>query len=259
MTSSKKIADNFSKGAARYDELASCQKHAAEKLASIISMQKKSHGGKLKILELGCGTGFLTEKIFEMFPGSEFTITDISEKMLSLCIGKTSGIPVSKKDFVVCDFDRSIPPGSFDMVISGMAFQWSSDLAKLASSIFDSLNPGGRIFLSMLTEPTFGSLRDTFRELDTQYPGPVFKTEAAIRSYFSAFHDPYFQTETFTEKYRDTTGFLKHLKSIGAGNPTGTGLQAGKLRKIIARHNLKHMDNGFIEAEYQILYGALGK
>jgi len=255
----KKISDNFSCGTDAYDKTASCQRHVAGKLADLVLKQALSSSTGMKILELGCGTGFLTEKLMEKFPACEFTITDLSDKMLARCYEKTSGIPVRKKDFIACDFDKSIPPGRFDMVVSSMSFQWSSDMEKLASSISAELNPSGRIFFSMLIEPTFFKLSETFTELKTPYPGPQFNTDSQARGVFSAFSGKYFQTETFKERYEDTASFLKHLNCIGAGNPTGRAIHTGRLRKIIERHNSKHSPGGFIEAEYRILYGALRK
>ncbi|OGV59514.1 MAG: hypothetical protein A2X45_21380 [Lentisphaerae bacterium GWF2_50_93] len=259
MISAKKISDNFSRGTAAYDRMASCQKHVAEKLSAMIFKQVQAPGAGVKILELGCGTGFLTEKLMEKFPACEFTITDLSGKMLSRCVEKTSAIAVRKKEFILCDFDKSIPDGGFDMVVSSMAFQWSSGLERLVSSIYSRLNPDGRIFFSMLIEPTFATLRETFLELKIPYPGPQFNSDSQVRGIFSAFSGKHFHAETFKERYKDTASFLRHLNSIGAGNPTCRGVLPGRLRNIIEMHNSKHSASNFIEAEYRILYGALKK
>ena len=39
----------------------------------------------IKILELGCGTGNLTEYIINKYPGSELTVVDISANILEEC------------------------------------------------------------------------------------------------------------------------------------------------------------------------------
>ncbi len=259
MASNERIAGNFSKGAAAYDELAACQRHAARKLANIIIARTQGMDSPRKVIELGCGTGFLTEKLFSTFTASEFTVTDISDAMLGRCRDKTSGLKVSKRHFIPCDFDRTIPEGGYDMIVSGMSFQWSSDLEKLASSLHSHLRPGGMLFLSMLIEPTFGSLKKTFKELEIRYPGPEFRTESQIRKIFSGFSRVNFIAETYSEKHRGTAGFLKHLNRIGAGNPGGERIPAGNLRKIISSHDGKHSFDGLVEAEYRILYGALQK
>jgi len=113
MLSVDRISDNFSGGTDAYDKTASCQRHVAEKLAGLVFKHGRASATGMKILELGCGTGFLTEKLFEKFPACEFTITDLSKRMLSRCIEKTAGIPVRNSDFIVCDFDKSIPAGAF--------------------------------------------------------------------------------------------------------------------------------------------------
>ncbi|OGV40165.1 MAG: hypothetical protein A2X48_20395 [Lentisphaerae bacterium GWF2_49_21] len=257
--SSKIIADNFSRGADLYDESARCQGHAAKTLAGMIFKDCPALPRNARILELGCGTGFLTERMFNMYPSASFTVTDISRKMIERCKAKTDGIGAGNKDFMICDFDLKIPRDKFDLVVSSTAFQWSSDLSRLASGIKERLRPGGKLFFSILAEPTFHELKETFKALDISYPGPRLMTESEIRKAFCIFKARTFSGETWCETYKSTSAFLRHINSIGAGNPTEKRIGTGNLRRIIAAHNSKSGHGHDIEAVYRIEYGMLGK
>ncbi len=255
MISTKKVADNFSRGADIYDRNARCQMHAAKRLACMMFKECPVLPGGAKVLELGCGTGFLTEKLFTMYPAADFTVTDISRKMLARCKGKASRLGCGRRRFILTDFDSEIPRGRFDAVVSGMSFQWSSDLEALASKLHRILPEGGRLFFSMIIEPTFRELKETFKEQGLKYPGPRLLAESEVQKCFSMFNECRFSSETWCDTYKSTSEFLKHLNRIGAGNPTNMKLSAGNLRRIIRAHNAKFARGGEIEAVYRITYG----
>jgi malonyl-CoA O-methyltransferase len=249
------IEKNFSKGAANYDKTATFQKFAADELAKkILSCVPELPPGS-KILELGCGTGFLTRRLFAHFPETEITVTDISGQMLELCKTNTNGIKVWKKHFEKCDLEKNLPAGNYDLIVSSLSFQWVLNLRRLAERMNILLRPGGAVFFSMLVEPTFGTLRKSFSDLNIPYPGPRFLTESDIEKTFMVFNDNIFGSDLHREYYPSTIAFLKHLNSIGSGNATGEILPVGTLRKVIDYHTRKNLVSRKIRADYKLLYG----
>ncbi|HEY0895089.1 MAG TPA: class I SAM-dependent methyltransferase [Sphingobacteriaceae bacterium] len=97
-----------------------------------------------RILDLGCGTGNLTEQIRLHFPQAEITAVDISGEILKECQARFTGDP--RMAYVQADF-RDLPfgPGSFDLVMSSIAIHHIGDADKstLYRRIHDLLNPGG--------------------------------------------------------------------------------------------------------------------
>ncbi|MFA6568031.1 MAG: methyltransferase domain-containing protein [Victivallales bacterium] len=249
------IEKNFSKGAASYDKTATFQKYAAGELAKKIFSRTPELPPGAKILELGCGTGFLTKRLFTQFPEAEITVTDISGQMLELCKANTNGVKVWKKHFMKCDFEENIPVGNYDLIVSSLSFQWVLNLRRLAERMSILLSPGGAVFFSMLIEPTFGTLRKSFSDLNIPYPGPRFLTESDIEKTFMVFNDNIFGSDLHREYYPSTIAFLKHLNSIGSGNATGETLSVGTLRKVIEYHSRKNFVSGKIRADYKLLYG----
>ena len=249
------IEKNFSKGAANYDKTATFQKFAADELAKKIFSCKPELPPGSKILELGCGTGFLTRRLFTHFPETEITVTDISGQMLELCKTNTNGIKVWKKHFVKSDFEDNVPTGNYDLIVSSLSFQWVLNLRRLAERMKIMLAPGGIVFFSMLVEPTFGTLRKSFSDLNIPYPGPRFLTESDIEKTFMIFNDNIFGSDLHREYYPSTIAFLKHLNSIGSGNATGETMPVGTLRKVIDYHSRKNFVSGKVRADYKLLYG----
>jgi trans-aconitate methyltransferase len=92
---------------------------------------------KERILDLGCGTGHLTNKIAEA--GAEVVGIDNSQAM----------IEQARKNFPHLQFEIADGTGfrfdePFDAVFSNAAIHWMRDPAAVASSINRALKPGGR-------------------------------------------------------------------------------------------------------------------
>lgn len=98
-----------------------------------------------RILELGSGTGNLTEQIRRRFPGAELKATDLSEACLNGCKErlKDGNIQYIKSDFMDLDF----PGETFDLVFSSIAIHHLRDPDKevLLNRIHAWLHPRGRL------------------------------------------------------------------------------------------------------------------
>lgn len=97
-----------------------------------------------RILDLGCGTGNLTEQIRLHFPDPEITAVDISGEILKECETRFSGDREIR--YVQADFrDLPFAPGSFDLVMSSIAIHHIQDPDKslLYRRIHELLSPGG--------------------------------------------------------------------------------------------------------------------
>jgi len=79
-----KLIKNFNSSAKDYEKKATEQKKIAKMLFNIIHKDKKYK----KVLEAGCGTGFLTELLIKNFNPEFLLLNDISLNMLKICIKK---------------------------------------------------------------------------------------------------------------------------------------------------------------------------
>lgn len=73
-----------------------------------------------RILELGCGSGNLSELVCRKFSNASLRLVDFSGSLLQQCSSRLSdfsGVEYQKEDFRNLDF----APGSFDMVVSSIS------------------------------------------------------------------------------------------------------------------------------------------
>jgi tRNA (cmo5U34)-methyltransferase len=100
------------------------------------------------LLDIGAGTGLLTEKILSSLPKAKATLVDGSHEMLAQAKARLAHY--KKCEFVVGDFSTSLPGGQFDAVVSALAIHHLRNERKRAlfRRIFDILRPGG-VFLNV--------------------------------------------------------------------------------------------------------------
>lgn len=93
----------------------------------------------LKAVDLGCGTGELTRVLADSLPESNVTGLDSSAQMLE----KAASYKSSNLKFEQGDLSQLT--GSWDLIFSNAAIQWSEDHEKLIPQLFSKLNTGGQI------------------------------------------------------------------------------------------------------------------
>ena len=243
----KIVEQNFSKHPEDYNKIADTQREVAAKVAELIEDNCRT-GEVLKILEIGCGTGFLSKEVMKRMPESDFLITDISPAMLEFC---QTEIPagISAK-FAICDITQGAPDGIFDVITSSLAFQWVEDFEELIKDLHRHLTPEGELIFTTLTEGTFANIATIFEESDTLFPLPEMLSVEKLKQTVSCFENITLIEETYTEKYNSIKEFLDHIHKVGAGNATGEHLSISKLRQIIKENR----DSGEIIAEYKVAF-----
>ena len=97
----------------------------------------------LKALDLGCGTGELTEMISELLPESEVLGIDSSKEMLEKASqGKHSGL-----NFELHSIEDV--GGNWDLIFSNAAIQWVDNHKQLIPKLVSLLKPGGQIAIQL--------------------------------------------------------------------------------------------------------------
>ncbi|HVW19303.1 MAG TPA: class I SAM-dependent methyltransferase [Solirubrobacteraceae bacterium] len=101
-------------------------------------------GGRLRVLDLGAGTGLLTGMVAQTFPAAEIVALDGSAEMLALARERLG----DRAEYVVADLrDPDAVPAhpSYDAVVSALAIHHLEDADKrsLYARVLDALEPGG--------------------------------------------------------------------------------------------------------------------
>lgn len=167
------VTRRFDRAAEYYHREASAQREIARALARNIPASCSPS----TVVDLGCGTGFLTADIAARFPRAFIVGVDASPKMLA-CWSAFLTPYGGRFEAQCCDIHAvQFEPGSIDLVVSSAALQWISPLRELAARIHSWLRPAGRVHLAVLVAGTLRELH-LARQAATGEPYDAWLPEA---------------------------------------------------------------------------------
>jgi malonyl-CoA O-methyltransferase len=236
--SSDKVERNFSKAALSYERAALVQRLAAAELLEFFYGNIPHGFVPSRILELGCGTGFITDQILSAYPNAEFLAADISDDMLRICRNKiflkNSPPKNSRIEFEILDFNTDFNFGEFDLIISGLSFQWADDIQALIGRTYSNLVDGGLLCFSTLGKGSFRELRKKFSSAGEKYPIPEYPDICEFRRFAAKFSSFISEEKPRAVRHLSLVDFLRSLKNTGAVNPAVDMIRLSKLRKIMS-------------------------
>jgi trans-aconitate methyltransferase len=95
-----------------------------------------------RILDLGCGTGYLAQQIKNL--GADVVGTDLSPDMIAKAKATYPDVDFAVADAANFHFDEQ-----FDAVFSNAALHWVKDHDGMMTSVYNNLKPGGRFVAEM--------------------------------------------------------------------------------------------------------------
>ncbi|PZQ48471.1 MAG: hypothetical protein DI551_01600 [Micavibrio aeruginosavorus] len=195
---------SFGRAAATYNKAGELQRHVANELAKSFAPAPAD----ADILEIGCGTGFLTEPLQRHYGGkARYVITDKSIGMLASCTNAFHR--AANVELLEMDGQDIHISGSFDVIATSMTVQWFDDAQKSLLDMQSRLKPGGTLHYATVGHDTFGEWADHLRARDLDFgmrPQPS-TLPGLIRA------------EYIPRNYGSGKAFLDMLKETGAGTP----------------------------------------
>ncbi|HEY8910704.1 MAG TPA: methyltransferase domain-containing protein [Desulfosporosinus sp.] len=271
------VQNNFSQNAITYDQYAVVQKEMAREL--LLKIRRTGRDFR-NILEIGCGTGFLTELLAREYPLAQITATDISQEMIVVASEKLAGF--SNINYFVADgenliankvsFDPSIDL-SFDLIASNAVFQWFTDYTATFTQYHTYLEPGGYLIYSTLGDGTFKELYVCLKD-GQKGKTPGIRSDPKIQNkrepfigikhlqevmVKAGFQFVGVEEVTKMEYFNSCRSFLRALKMIGAHNYLTEelgfrGLGSG-IFSLIKRYDALFLDQRGVPVTYQCLFG----
>ena len=157
-----------------------------------------------RVLDLGCGYGW--HCLYAAQNGAQYVLgTDISEKMLAAAKQKNNHEAIVYRCSAMEDLD--FPAGSFDVVISSLAFHYVRDFEPLVRKISSWLAPEGA-FVFSVEHPVFTSRGDQDWCYDEEGRILYFPVD---RYYYEGERDAVFLGEHVTKYHRTLTTYLNTL------------------------------------------------
>jgi len=229
-----RIGRAFGQAASHYEDNASVQRIVAATLANLLRHQplRTVPGGRLRILEIGCGTGLLTRHLRSLFPDAEIVATDISPEMIAIAEkGGDTGAQFLAMDGEMPGFDAPW----FDLIASSLTFQWFADLPRALDRLAGLLKPGGTLMFATMAQRSFHEWRTAHEAYDLEAGTPLYPSIEDLRGMLARYADAFLFEEEYPHDFGGARGLLTHLKGIGATVPVEgrTPLSAGQMRKVM--------------------------
>ncbi|WP_339225062.1 malonyl-ACP O-methyltransferase BioC [Paenibacillus sp. FSL H8-0332] len=271
------IRRQFNRSANSYDAHAQVQRIMSDRLAgSFIGWKNKGNVAGLNILEIGCGTGALTEILINEWPSASITALDIAPAMIKLAeqrvlsaeaniIGKITSDRLRLLHADVEMWAPEAPTASFDLIVSNACFQWLSNPRQTIGQLRRMLRPGGMLIFTTFGPDTFYEMHRAFNEvyrasgLEPQRHGLTFRSTDQWTNLMkeSGFTNIQYERSIQTEKYASAREFLHSVKAMGASTSeavTMGGLSARHLfTNMYKEYEGKFSVQGGVAASYDLL------
>ena len=209
---SHRIQKNFNSAVGSYDQVANVQRSSSQSLAQALSEILQLPP---TILDLGCGTGFMSESLKEIFPHSSYYLMDFAEHMVKVSREKlrNTGHEVIG---VVGDIEYLPYKAIFNCMVSNFSFQW---LEKPEDTLKKLWHYTDCLALAVPILGTFQEWKDFHLSLGyAPKTWPLLTKEEWMRI-CSCFQDGYIHHTRVYEIHQETSSafdFMHYLKSLGA-------------------------------------------
>lgn len=234
----RKLKQDFSKAAPSYDDHAHLQRACANNL--IERLQYFSISPK-NILDLGSGTGFLSNKLKKMYPKAKVTGVDIADKMCQYAKEKYPAI-----EFICANiYDLPLPANHYDFIISNFTLQWCDDLPTLFTQILKVASPDASFLFSTVGLDSLKELRTCWAAVDSHPRVKDFQDMHNIGDALlqTGWQQPVMDIDRLCYYYENYQDIFDEFKGLGVANK-----DKNRLRGLTGKSKLKHFS-----AEYEKL------
>jgi malonyl-CoA O-methyltransferase len=248
-----KVKRSFSAASASYDAVAELQRTVGKDLLTRIETDSLIG----TVLDIGCGTGFLTAELMA-WPGSKYMLAlDIALPMLQTTRRK---LAEANNIMYLCADAESLPVASHiaDYVFSNLALQWCENLQAVFTDIKRTLKPGRQLVCSTFGPHTLQELKSAWAKVDDYSHVNEFYNQEQIGCFLkrAGFRQIKMESKMHRPAYDSVLALMKELKHIGAHNVT-----AGRNRRITTKAQMQGMimayeayrAQGLIPATFEVI------
>jgi malonyl-CoA O-methyltransferase len=253
----EKIADNFSKGVNNYFCHSQVQKKCAEKLLKMLQNHTYSLPNG-SILEIGCGTGFVTQGLIKQFPNRFLDILDISPEMLKYC-QKNLEISDLQREFIqfrTMDGEKiKADKNTYAAIVSSFTVQWFQDIVNSLNRLIKTIKPEGILLVAFPNDKSFPEWKNVCQELNLPFTrNQLPNTIDLVKKLPIQTTKTYVKEEKITMNYNNAADFFRSLKIIGAGlNLRQEKLSNSEMKQLINYWN-NHCYPNNIEVTYDVTF-----
>ncbi|MCX7107176.1 MAG: malonyl-ACP O-methyltransferase BioC [Methylococcales bacterium] len=248
-----KIQRSFANASLTYDGVATLQRTVGEALLLLLDANKITG----TVLDLGCGTGFLTGELIKQSSYKTLLALDIALPMLQATQDKLTN--ETNINYICADAEHlPFAAQSIDSVFSNLALQWCSHLECVFTDIKRTLKPEGQLVFSTFGSQTLQELKKAWSTVDSYHHVNAFYNQAQINQHLkqAGFTNIKIKSTVFTSRYDSVWTLMKELKHLGAqhvivGRNNKTTTKTA-MQKMIAAYE-KHKVSDQIPATFEVI------
>ena len=252
----KQMIKSFNAAVDHYDQAAALQRIVANKL---IIYCKQFSKNPHNILDLGSGTGLLSQQLRYHFKNSQLTCVDIAWKMLQACHMRWK--EPFPPQFICSDAETlALQPNTFHLIASNLTLQWAQSLKSTLSLLQQTITPKGSLIFSTLGPQTLRECRQCWEKIDDYVHVNRFTPLEDINCLLEeiGFKVEKIVIENRIQYFDKIEQLLQSLKKLGAHNVNEgrpKGLMGKQKWKLFCDYydRYKNAENQF-PARYEVFY-----
>lgn len=247
------IKRSFAAASVTYDHVAELQRTVGRELLHAIDTTHLTG----TLLDLGCGTGFLTGELLARSRYETMIALDIALPMLQATRSKLANKP--NMGYVCADAEH-LPLGEqcIDAVLSNLALQWCRNLDAVFTDIKRVLKPEGQLVFSTFGPQTLHELKSAWATVDHYSHVNEFYSEAQLKQFLlqAGFKNSQLKSTVYISRYQSVWTLMQELKHLGAQH-----VVAGRNKKLTTKTAMlkmitayeKHKVSDQIPATFEVI------
>lgn len=253
----QRIRKAFSDSAMQYEALTGLQHEIGRDLVKRIPQEECD-----TILDVGMGTGRMTNRLSFFFPDTRVIGMDFAPGMVKAAKKKYNGFGMLLADALCLPFK----PETFGVVVSNLVYQWAADLPGAFEQVHRVTKPGGAFCFTLFgprtLEELFASLKAVFPSgngegWQRRFAGSA-EVAAALRQ--CGFVDVETDYELIKINFENMFALLRWLKNIGANRPREHAFIGRDILRQADEHYRRHYRTRWgVSATFEVIWAKARK
>lgn len=247
----RQIRQSFANAAQSYDAMSSLQRQVGRELIGRVDLPHEA-----LVVDVGCGTGFFTQQLWDRALLKNIVALDIALPMLLKARQRLCG----RKAPLICADAEQLPflNHCLDGLVSNLALQWCLGLDAMFVDVRRVLRTNGQFVFSTFGESALYELKTAWAAVDDYPHVNEFCSLSDIRQQLrtAGFVGVQLESKIYQIKYAGVIDLMRELKGIGAHNVSQARNKQlttkGQLQKLIDAYPKDQQ--GQITASYEIIY-----